>query len=363
VRATLLRIAIVGGISFIVDAGILTVLVTGFSWHHYAARAISFTCAVTLAWLLNRRFTFRRTDDARREYSRYFTIQIIGAAINLGTYVIVIEVWPGLAAIPVIPLAIGAGLALGFNFIAARTYVFAADIRPASGNTTLESSYSGRENLEAMKHAQNYNRYLIGQILQHARDGQVLDFGAGAGTFAKPLTDAGLSVACVEPDAGLRATLAEQGLPAYGDLEQVASGTVDYIYTLNVLEHIDDDAGAVSALAERLKPSGRLFIYVPAFACLYSSMDRNVGHFRRYRLQSLRSLLERAGLTVDTARYVDSAGFFASLIYKAFGDDSGEISPRSVALYDRFAFPLSRLADLVLHRVLGKNLLIVATKA
>ena len=361
----LLRFAFVGGIGFVVDAGILTWLVTVVGWHHYPARAISFSAAVTVAWALNRRFTFAKTNNPKREYARYFSIQIIGAVINLGTYVAVIEAWPRTAATPVIPLALGAALALLFNFVAARFFVFAREAQRTTspGGTPLASSYSGRENLEAMKYAANYNRYLIDLIKRHAPGGQVLDFGAGAGTFAKPLSDAGFEVVCVEPDAALHATLTDQGLRAIDGLEHVAAATLDYVYTLNVLEHIDDDASAVNALARRLKPRGKLLIYVPAFECLYSSMDRKVGHFRRYRLAQLRALVEAAGLSVVTARYVDSAGFFATLVYKLFGDEDGTIGPRSVALYDRFAFPLSCLADRLLHRLLGKNLLVVASKA
>ena len=361
----LLRFAVIGGIGFVVDAGILTALVTLQGWHHYPARAISFAAAVTVAWALNRRFTFTKTKDAKREYARYFGVQIVGAVINLSTYVLVIEAWPATAATPVIPLAIGAALALVFNFVAARFFVFANESHRHAGpdDAAMQTSYSGRENLEAMKHAQNYNRYLIDLIKRHAPKGDILDFGAGAGTFARPLADAGFNVVCVEPDEALRCTLADQGLTAVGSLDKVADSTLDYIYTLNVLEHIEDDASAVTALVERLKPAGKLFIYVPAFDCLYSAMDRNVGHFRRYRLGPLRGLVEAAGLRVETARYVDSAGFFAALIYKLFGNDGGEISPRSVALYDRLAFPVSILADNLLARLFGKNLLIVASKA
>ena len=224
------------------------------------------------------------------------------------------------------------------------------------------SSYSGRENLEAMKHAGNYNKYLVDLVKRHARRGTVLDFGAGAGTFAAPMTEAGYDIACIEPDVDLQAILREQGLGAHADLQQIGAESIDYIYTLNVLEHIEDDAATLNSLAARLRPAGRIMIYVPAFQCLFSSMDRKVGHFRRYRLGSLKTLVENSGLQVEEARYVDSAGFFASLLFKWIGSDSGEISPRSVALYDRLAFPLSRLADRMFCRLFGKNLLVVASK-
>lgn len=117
---------LVGTVGFVVDAGVLTLLVNGLGWHHYAGRAVSFPFAVTATWLLNRRWTFRRTGDTRTEYSRYFSVQAVGALINLATYAAIIEAVPRLGAVPVIPLAAGAALALAFNFLASRRFVFAS---------------------------------------------------------------------------------------------------------------------------------------------------------------------------------------------------------------------------------------------
>jgi len=113
-------------VGFIVDAAILSMLVHVVGWHHYTARAVSFTLAVTATWALNRHWVFARTRDSTREYGAYFGVQSVGAAINLGTYALVIAVVPALARYPVLPLAAGAALALLFNYSAARRWVFAA---------------------------------------------------------------------------------------------------------------------------------------------------------------------------------------------------------------------------------------------
>lgn len=116
----------VGGVGFLVDAGVLTWLVTSQDWGLYPGRAVSFALAVTVTWYLNRRITFasHAAFDRGREYGHYLTTQIIGALINLGVYVSVIAVAPKLAAYPVIPLALGSTTALMFNFFAARVFVF-----------------------------------------------------------------------------------------------------------------------------------------------------------------------------------------------------------------------------------------------
>ncbi len=118
--------ATVGVVGFIVDAAILSTLVHAAGWHHYTARALSFSAAVTVTWYLNRNWVFSRTADRTREYGAYFGVQAVGAAINLGTYALVIALIPSLARLPVLPLAAGAALALLFNYSAASRWVFAA---------------------------------------------------------------------------------------------------------------------------------------------------------------------------------------------------------------------------------------------
>ena len=114
----------VGGLGFVVDAGILSTLVHVYAWPHFSARAVSFAAAVTVTWYCNRQWVFSRTADRTREYSAYFGVQAIGAIINLGTYTLLIALLPMLARMPVIPLAAGAALALLFNYFGASRWVF-----------------------------------------------------------------------------------------------------------------------------------------------------------------------------------------------------------------------------------------------
>lgn len=224
-------------------------------------------------------------------------------------------------------------------------------------------TYSGRDNLVAMGEAHRYNEFLEGLIIQHApSSGTWLDFGAGAGQFAIPLRKAGHDVVAVEVDSVLSQGLAKQGVPVFDALEKVADESVDYIYALNVLEHISDDGNALRMLHRKLRPGGKLLIYVPAFQSLYSSMDALVGHYRRYRGDGLRSVVQRAGFEVETVAYADVIGYFASMVYKCLPGRDGTITPGSVALYDRWVFPVSRGLDHVASSWFGKNVYVVAHK-
>jgi SAM-dependent methyltransferase len=223
--------------------------------------------------------------------------------------------------------------------------------------------YQGTDNLEVMAEARNYNAFLVDLVLAHRQGAsRAVDFGAGVGTFAALVRERGLDVLCVEPDSQQCAAIANRGMTAITGLDALPDGSVDYVYSLNVLEHIADDAAALHLLARKLAPGGLLLLYVPAFQVLYSAMDRKVGHHRRYRRAPLVAAIERVGLRVARSRYADALGFFATLAYKAVGSRSGSLDPRSVAAFDRFVFPASRVVDVALDRVLGKNVYVVATK-
>ena len=225
------------------------------------------------------------------------------------------------------------------------------------------SDYTGTDNLEVMAEAVNYNAFLHAQVAALACPGdRILDFGAGIGTFARELARHGHAVACLEPDAAQAQRLAGEGLRVVASLDELPDASLDYVYTLNVLEHIDDDNAAMRGIAARLKPGGRLLVYVPAFQVLYSSMDRKVGHVRRYRREGLARVVADAGLVDVVARYVDSIGFLAAFAYRFVGNDDGSIDRGALRAYDRFVFPVSRVLDRLFGRWFGKNVLLTATR-
>ena len=158
----------------------------------------------------------------------------------------------------------------------------------------VPAPYTGVENLEVMREAENYNRYLLALVTQHAAGAKrVIDFGAGSGTFAVPCAAAGFDVTAVEPDERLRALLGRGRIRAVAAVEALPDEAFEYAYTLNVLEHIPDDVAALRALRDKLVAGGRLFVYVPAFPVLFTSMDAKVRHVRRYTRATMQAALAR----------------------------------------------------------------------
>ena len=228
----------------------------------------------------------------------------------------------------------------------------------------MDVEYAGVENLDVMEHALRYNRHIADLMSAQFRpQGTLLDFGAGRGTFSRLMRARGYRVDCLDIDARYRDLLAAEGFATHAGLEGVPDASLDGVYLLNVLEHIEHDVDALGTLQPKLRPGGRIFIYVPAFQLLYSSMDRAIGHHRRYTKQRLARALAAAGFAVSARRYHDSLGFLAALLYKAVGDRGGRIDPAQIAFYDRVVFPVSRTLDAVVGAWFGKNVSAVGTRA
>lgn len=125
----ILSFVMVGAVGFVVDAFLLTVLTIHLGLDVLPARTVSFTCATLVTWLLNRTFTFSRQAShgphtCKKEYIFYLAVQLVGAALNFGVFLALIQWNPVLRQIPVIPLAGGAVIALVFNFTMSCKFVF-----------------------------------------------------------------------------------------------------------------------------------------------------------------------------------------------------------------------------------------------
>ena len=227
----------------------------------------------------------------------------------------------------------------------------------------MNFQYSGVDNLEVMLEAKRYNRFLTDQVLDNKiGESPILDFGAGIGTFSEMVRDRGFQVECLEVDGDQCEILRSKGFRGFMSSDAIGDASYDYIFSLNVFEHIEDDVGAMKECARILRPGGVVYTYVPAFPVLFGDMDRKVQHFRRYTRASLRAISEEAGLEVSHTAYVDIAGYFASLLYNATSKGDGDIHKKSIEMYDRFVFPVSRVIDRATHPFIGKNVFSVAHK-
>jgi putative flippase GtrA len=122
----------VGGfIGFLVDAGVVQLLVSKFSVDPYVGRLFSFLCAATATWLFNRHFTFHRRNDYGLfgEWSRYVVAMSAGFAINYLAYALAVHYSEFVRAWPSVGVAIGSVPGSAANFLGARHWVFSGSRR------------------------------------------------------------------------------------------------------------------------------------------------------------------------------------------------------------------------------------------
>ncbi|WP_017325456.1 bifunctional 2-polyprenyl-6-hydroxyphenol methylase/3-demethylubiquinol 3-O-methyltransferase UbiG [Synechococcus sp. PCC 7336] len=227
--------------------------------------------------------------------------------------------------------------------------------------------YFGKD-LEAMSFARNYHKWIMAEFHSYL-GGSVAEVGAGIGNFSKLVLEANIkNLKAFEPSQNmyplLKETLSQdRGAEAInGFFGRADPGeSFDSILYVNVLEHIEDDASELANAHKALNMNGHLLIFVPALPWLYSELDKQVGHFRRYLKQDLVSRAQQAGFTIVKARYFDLVGiipwYFNFVLLK------NSIDGNSISLYDRLVVPPMRFIEGLVAPPLGKNVLLVAKKA
>jgi glycosyltransferase involved in cell wall biosynthesis len=134
----------------------------------------------------------------------------------------------------------------------------------------------------------------------------------------------------------------------------------DTILCLNVLEYLDDPAAVVRALAGTLKPGGVMVILVPHVEGLFGSLDRSLGHRRRYARASIRQLVEAQGFSVERLHHFNKAGVPPWWAYsRIFG--SRHINKPVLKIFDKTVWLWSRLDRFVPWP--GLSLVLVARKS
>jgi|LakMenEpi03Aug12_release.lakeMendotaPanAssembly.Ray.scaffolds.fasta_scaffold623607_1 SAM-dependent methyltransferase len=226
--------------------------------------------------------------------------------------------------------------------------------------------YTGLSELQELeKSLHNYNNFIVSSFIKHLSvpGKNILDFGAGMGTLAIIWSNLEKSakITCFELDQHLLRFIRQRGLMISSrlDLEPI----FDYVYTSNVLEHIEHDNDTLAQIHNVLMPNGKIGIFVPANKFIYSHIDKKLEHFRRYSKKELISKVRSNGFTVENCYYVDSLGVFAWLILKIFKIKFDSSGSKLLPIYDRLIWPISKFLDnLGLKYVFGKNLLLLASK-
>jgi len=226
----------------------------------------------------------------------------------------------------------------------------------------MENRYEGDEVLRLFsENAINRNNYIARMIATAAKGldskARVLEFGAGKGEFIDRLKGKFHTMAVERDDAYIN--VLSQRHEVYKSIEKVP-GEVDYIFLIDVLEHLEDDVAYLKTFFDKLRPGGRLFLFVPAGKSLYADFDRSIGHFRRYRRKELINKVKAAGFKVESCRYHELPGYFATFLHNLVIKKT-KPSAGSLRFYDRF-LPLTNRFENVIRPPFGKSISLLASR-
>jgi len=176
---------------------------------------------------------------------------------------------------------------------------------------------------------------LLLRLLLAGRPGrELLNAGAGQGTFSQLLEARGFHVTSVDPSPEAVALLRER---ARGPVLAASAGELpfpdasfDGAVLGEVLEHIEDDLAALREVARVVRPGGVVAASVPANPAWFGPSDEWAGHVRRYTREALLELCGAAGLEVERLRAwgFPVSAFYHRRIYEPRLSAQGPTRPR-----------------------------------
>lgn len=170
----------------------------------------------------------------------------------------------------------------------------------------------------------------------------LMDYGCGTGGFLEHVTSSGFvdraHAIGVDADAGVMRSLSVRGLQGlHSAAESLADLQLpfppDVITMLDVLEHLDDPAGVLASLGDKVNRPATLVVLVPAMQSLWSEWDERLAHRRRYDRGTLAAHLRDGGWQTVSMQYLFPSMVIPATLRRRLGiaagsDDFPEIDRR-----------------------------------
>ncbi|MBK8506198.1 MAG: class I SAM-dependent methyltransferase [Saprospiraceae bacterium] len=211
--------------------------------------------------------------------------------------------------------------------------------RPAHFETEISYPEDGNEVCFQVEDESFWFRHRNESILHcvdtyHDKSDFLFDVGGGNGYVASYMEKSGIKVCLVEPGPEGVIKAGERGLKnivesTFEDC-RFRSESLSSVGLFDVVEHVKDDVGFLTMVAEKVKPGGHVFLTVPAFDFLWSRNDSVAGHFRRYTLSSLQTVLTSAGFSVSYSSYLFSWLVVPIFLFRSIPSKLGVISGTNV---------------------------------
>lgn len=143
---------------------------------------------------------------------------------------------------------------------------------------------------------------LVDRLIGSLQPASVLEIGCGQGAVGARLAARVGDYLGIEPDEVSFQSARSRIEPAGGVVRNIdhaglpADASYDLVCAFEVLEHLEDDKGALTDWVRFVRPGGHLMLSVPAWPDRFGPADTHAGHFRRYAPQTIADLLAGVGL-------------------------------------------------------------------
>ena len=199
---------------------------------------------------------------------------------------------------------------------------------------------------------------LIKRAMRQTRPATTLEIGCGQGAMGARLVGLTPSFTAVEPDTSSYGIAKERIGSRGGDVLNCTSDDLpadrvfDMVCAFEVLEHLEDDAGALESWAPKVRLGGHLVLSVPAWQHMFGPWDKAVGHYRRYSPDELADKLRAAGFEpVRIGLYGWPLAFLLEAIRNRVADGSPQLedsTAEQTAHSGRWLQPTKRLSAVVI---------------
>ncbi len=233
----------------------------------------------------------------------------------------------------------------------------------------LYATMYGRAFLNNLTGTPQYLNWLV-RVLRPFIGDNVLEVGAGIGNISARLMARRLLYVAGEKDPlylhalrnrflrtpNVRVRKMDPECPP--DFEEFRD-SFDTALCVNLLEYVADPALTISILSSTLRPAGVFIVLVPQGQNLYGSMDRAMGHKRRFQRQEMICLLQEAGMKVESIRSFNKISAPSWWLYSRILH-SGHINKLALKVFDKTVWIWRRIEPALPWR--GLSLILVARK-
>ena len=232
---------------------------------------------------------------------------------------------------------------------------------------------TGHTALQILSEADAFNKWMYSAICPYA-SGNILEIGSGLGNISKffILNGDKITLSDIDPFYLDHLKKTFQSYPNvknffYIDLQtkefsrhyEELKEKFDTVFLLNVLEHLANDSYAIQNCRFLLKEKGTLIILVPAYSFLFSEMDKQLNHYRRYTTKTICKKIAREGFQIERSFYFNFMGIPAWLYGKI---RKFKVLPKTeMKLYNKLV-PLGKVLDKITFHKAGLSAIAVTRK-